>query len=142
MISTHRQGSERSQGAFTNVSPNTLPFDGGGTEGSSAWNEGMVGAPGWGDAGVIVPWTAWVQYGDKAVIEENWDAMQRWMEFIESRNPDFLRTKGVGLNFADWLAPDEHTNKDLLATAYWAPDCQHDVANGAGRRQGDRREAL
>jgi len=111
---------QTSQGAFTNVSPNTLPFGGGGTEGTSAWNEGMVGAPGWGDAGVIVPWTTWVQYGDKAIIEENWGAMQRWMEFIQSRNVDFLRTKGVGPNFADWLAPDEHTNKDLLATAYWA----------------------
>jgi len=111
---------QTSPGAFTNVSPNTLPFGGGGTEGTSAWNEGTVGAPGWGDAGVIVPWTTWLQYGNKAVIEQNWDAMQRWMEFIQSRNPDFLRTKGVGPNFADWLAPDEHTNKDLLATAYWA----------------------
>jgi alpha-L-rhamnosidase len=111
---------QTSQGAFTNVSPNTLPFGGGGTQGTSAWSEGMVGAPGWGDAGVIVPWTTWLQYGDKAVIEENWDAMQRWMEFIHSRNPDFVRAKGVGPNFADWLAPDEHTNKDLLATAYWA----------------------
>jgi alpha-L-rhamnosidase len=111
---------QTSQGAFTNVSPNTLPFGGGGTEGTSAWNEGMVGAPGWGDAGVIVPWTTWVQYSDKAIIERNWDAMQHWMEFIQSRNPDFLRKQGVGPNFADWLAPDEHTNKDLLATAYWA----------------------
>lgn len=111
---------QTTQGAFTNVSPNTLPFGGGETEGTSAWNEGIVGAPGWGDAGVIVPWTTWLQYGDRAVIEENWNAMQRWMEFIQSRNPDFLRTKGVGPNFADWLAPDEHTNKDLLATAYWA----------------------
>lgn len=108
------------QGAFTNVSPNTLPFDGGGTEGTSAWNEGMVGAPGWGDAGVIVPWTTWIQYGNKAIIMQNWDAMQRWMEFIQSRNPNFVRKNGVGPNFADWLAPDEHTDKDLLATAYWA----------------------
>ena len=111
---------QTSQGAFTNVSPNTLPFGGGGTEDTSAWNEGMVGAPGWGDAGVIVPWTTWVQYSDKAIIERNWDAMQHWMEFIQSRNPDFLRKQGVGPNFADWLAPDEHTNKVLLATAYWA----------------------
>lgn len=111
---------QTSQGAFTNVSPNTLPFSGGGTEGTSAWNEGMVGAPGWGDAGVIVPWTTWVQYRDKAIIEENWDAMQRWMDFIQTRNPDFLRKNGVGPNFADWLAPDQKTNKDLLATAYWA----------------------
>ena len=129
------------QGAFTNVSPNTLPFGGGGTEGTSAWNEGMVGAPGWGDAGVIVPWTTWVQYGDKAVIQENWDAMQRWMEFIESRNPDFLRKNGVGPNFADWLAPDEHTNKDLLATAYWALIAQmmSQMAHAVGKEDDAKR---
>jgi alpha-L-rhamnosidase len=108
------------QGAFTNVSPDTLPFEGGETEGTSAWNDGMVGAPGWGDAGVIVPWTTWLQYGDKAAIERSWNAMQRWMEFIQSRNPDFIRKNGVGPNFADWLAPDPNTDKTLLATAYWA----------------------
>lgn len=123
------------QGAFTNVSPNTLPFGGGETEGASAWNEGMVGAPGWGDAGVIVPWTTWLQYGDKSVIEKNWDAMQRWMEFIQRRNPDFIRKNGVGPNFADWLAPDEHTNKDLLATAYWAliANMMSQMAHAVGR---------
>ena len=108
------------QGAFTNVSPNTLPSEGEATEGSGAWQEGMTGAPGWGDAGIIVPWTTWLQYGDKSAVETNWDAMQRWMDFIQTRNADFIRKNGVGPNFADWLAPDENTNKDLLATAYWA----------------------
>jgi alpha-L-rhamnosidase len=107
------------QGAFRNVSPNTLPSSVDEPEDASPDSD-MVGAPGWGDAGVIIPWTTWLQYGDKAVIEKNWDAMQRWMEFIQSRNPEFLRKNGVGPNFADWLAPDERTNKDLLATAYWA----------------------
>jgi alpha-L-rhamnosidase len=107
------------QGAFRNVSPNTLPSSVDEPE-EVLPDSDMVGAPGWGDAGVIIPWTAWLQYGDKGFIEKNWDAMQRWMEFIQSRNPDFLRTQGVGPNFADWLAPDENTNKDLLATAYWA----------------------
>jgi alpha-L-rhamnosidase len=100
-------------GAFTNVSPNSMPFDG---EGGAS----EVGAPGWGDAGVIVPWTAWVQYGDKSMVEESWGAMQRWMDFIANKNPDYLRRNGVGPNYADWLAPDENTDKDLLATAYWA----------------------
>ena len=110
---------QSSQGAFTNVSPNTLPSSTDESADPPPWSD-RVGAPGWGDAGVIVPWTTWVQYGDKAVIEKNWDAMQRWMGFIQSRNPDFLRKNGVGPNFADWLAPDERTDKDLLATAYWA----------------------
>jgi alpha-L-rhamnosidase len=111
---------QTSDGGFTNISPNTMPADGGGVQDSSKWNEDMVGAPGWGDAGVIVPWTTWLQYGDKSVIEKNWDAMRRWMEFIQSRNLDFIRKKGVGPNFSDWLAPDSDTDKDLLATAYWA----------------------
>jgi len=132
---------QTSQGAFTNVSPNTLPFGGGGTEGTSAWNEGMVGAPGWGDAGVIVPWTTWIQYGDKSVIEKNWDAMQRWLEFIQSRNSDFIRKNGVGPNFADWLAPDPNTNKDLLASAYWAliADQMSQMAHAIGREPDSKR---
>ena len=132
---------QTSQGAFTNVSPNTLPFGGGGTEGTSAWNEGMVGAPGWGDAGVIVPWTTWIQYADNSVIEKNWDAMHRWMEFIQSRNPDFIRKNGVGPNFADWLAPDPNTNKDLLATAYWAliADQMSQMAHAIGKESDAKR---
>jgi len=132
---------QTSQGAFTNVSPNTLPGSGGGTEGTSAWNEGMVGAPGWGDAGVIVPWTTWVQYADKSVIGSNWEAMRRWMEFIQSRNPDFIRKKGVGPNFADWLAPDPNTDKDLLATAYWAlvADMMSEMAHGIGKESDSQR---
>ena len=111
------------QGAFTNVSPNTLPSSA--TEDPSASSEASddsdrTGAPGWGDAGVIVPWTTWLQYGDKAIIEENWEPMQRWMDFIQTRNRDFLRTKALGPDFADWLAPDGNTNKELLATAYWS----------------------
>jgi alpha-L-rhamnosidase len=112
------EDAQMSQGEFTNVSPNTMRSDD--EPGSQAWTDSMVGAPGWGDAGVIIPWTTWVQYGDKAVVEGHWNAMQKWMDFIAYRNPDFLRKNGVGPNFADWLAPDGNTNKDLLATAYWA----------------------
>jgi len=95
-------------GAFTNVSPDLLRPD------------GSEGAPGWGDAGVILPWTVWLQYGDKQAITDNWKAMEGWMDFIAKANPNFLRTKGVGPNYADWLAPDDRTPKDLLATSYWA----------------------
>ena len=98
--------SQSAEGAFPNVAPDILPFG--------------PGAPGWGDAGVIVPWTAWMQYGDREVIKENWAAMERWMDYIHKDNPDFLRKNGVGPNFADWLAPDPNTPTDLVDTAYWA----------------------
>ncbi len=122
------------QGAFTNVSPNTLPSSLEETQNPPEGSD-RVGAPGWGDAGVIVPWTTWMQYGNQAIIEQNWTAMQRWLDFIQSRNPDFLRKNGVGPNFADWLAPDENTNKDLLATAYWAliANMMSEMAHAVGK---------
>ena len=103
-------------GAFSNVSPNVLVQEGEFPDESAP----MIGAPGWGDAGVIVPWTAWVQYGNTALLEDSWTAMDRWMELIQRHNPDYVRKNALGFNFADWLAPDENTDKSLLATAYWA----------------------
>ncbi len=96
-------------GAFVNISPNLLLV---GPE--------AIGAPGWGDAGVLVPFATWMQYGDRGVIDRNWDAMERWMRFIETTNPNGLRQKELGPNYADWLAPDPNTPRDLVATAYWA----------------------
>ncbi len=128
------------QGAFTNVSPNTLPSSLDESQEAPPESD-RVGAPGWGDAGVIVPWTTWMQYGDRAAVEENWNAMQRWMDFIQSRNPDFLRKHGVGPNFADWLAPDQNTNKDLLATAYWAliANMMSQMAQAMGKEEDAKR---
>jgi alpha-L-rhamnosidase len=117
-------------GAFTNVSPNI----GVGT---------IEGAPGWGDAGVVVPWTTWIQYGNRAVVERHWDSMERWMQFIQDANPDFIRRKKVGPDFADWLAPDPATPKDLIDTAYWAliADMMSQIAHGLGRESDAKKYA-
>ncbi len=82
------------------------------------------GAPAWGDAGVIIPWTLYRMYGDSRIIEKHWNAMERWMEYLRNTNPDNLRTRGVGNNYGDWLSIRAATPKALLATAYWAHDAQ------------------
>lgn len=82
------------------------------------------GAPAWGDAGVIIPWTLYRVYGDTRIIEKHWDAMERWMGYMRDTNPDYIRTQGVGNNYGDWLSIRANTPKDLLATAYWAHDAQ------------------
>ena len=119
-------------GVFANISPNLLLV------GSEA-----VGAPGWGDAGVLVPYATWMQYGDRAVIDRNWSAMERWMSFIETTNPEGLRQKELGPNYADWLAPDPNTPRDLVATAYWALIAQQmeTMAAATGRVEEAKRYA-
>lgn len=41
----------------------------------------MTGSSGWGDAIVAVPWEMYLAYGDRAVLEENYDAMVCWVEW-------------------------------------------------------------
>jgi alpha-L-rhamnosidase len=112
------------EGAFGNTAP--------GMPNGSGSN---LGAPGWGDAGVIVPWTAWQHFGDKGLVEDVWPAMETWLDFIQEANPDFLRRNKTGSNYADWLAPGSETPTDLVATAYWALIAQmmRDMAAAIGR---------
>jgi alpha-L-rhamnosidase len=99
------------------------------------------GAPAWGDAGIIVPWTVYRTYGDTRIVERHYDAMGRWMEYLREVNPDLLRTERLGNNYGDWLAPEgDYTPKDLLATAYWAYDARlmAEMAGAIGRRDDAR----
>jgi len=91
--------------------------------------DGLCGAAGWADAGVIVPWTIWRVYGDKRIIERHWQAMTAWLDWIERHNPAGLRARELGNNYGDWLCIPTDTTfrthspmKNLLATAYWADD--------------------
>jgi alpha-L-rhamnosidase len=64
-------------------------------------------------------------YGSLRPAARCYDAMGRWMEFISAGNPDHLRSRQLGNNYGDWLAPDrDETPRELLATAYWAHDAR------------------
>jgi alpha-L-rhamnosidase len=77
---------------------------------------------GWSDAGVIIPWTSWLQNGDTSVIDENWAAMEKFLDAIDTANPYGLRKNDAGTEFGDWLSPEGKTDYTLIATAYWAYD--------------------
>ncbi len=90
---------------------------------------------GWSDAGVIIPWTGWIQTGDKRIIEQNWSAMETYLSAIQAANPDYLWRNQFGIPFGDWLTPTRTTPEDLVATAYWAYDVSlmQDMAAATGR---------
>lgn len=91
--------------------------------------DGLGGAAGWADAGVIAPWTIWRVYDDRRIIERHYNAMVAWLDCIERANPDGVRRNQLGNNYGDWLCIPSDTTfrtqspmKTLLATAYWADD--------------------
>ncbi|TSA33651.1 MAG: alpha-L-rhamnosidase [Porphyromonadaceae bacterium] len=85
------------------------------------------GSTGWADAAVIVPWTVYRQYGDKRILERQYESMKAWINYMKTRSgSSFLWNNGE--HFGDWLAfasdrsdyPGATTDKDLIATAYFA----------------------
>ncbi|MEV0663520.1 family 78 glycoside hydrolase catalytic domain [Actinomadura luteofluorescens] len=100
------RGAQSPDGAFGNVAPKIAGV-------------ADEGAPGWGDAGVLVPWHLYRVYGDERFLERNLDAMCAWVDHVHRHNPDLVWTRRTGPHFADWLAPAP-TPRDVLATAYFA----------------------
>jgi alpha-L-rhamnosidase len=92
-------------------------------------------AAGWSDAGVIIPWTSWLQTGNTTIIEQNWDAMEKYLNAILAENPDYLWANDYGEPFGDWLSPEGKTDETLIATAYWSWDAtlMRQMAHATGR---------
>ena len=119
---------QREDGSVPWVVPNVI-VDGGGT----GWSDGF-GATGWADAAVIIPWTVYQYYGDKRILEQQYDSMKAWVNYMKAHAGDSL-IFDYGFHFGDWLsfsdymsyrynAPDygyagAHTDKSLIATAYF-----------------------
>lgn len=82
--------------------------------------------PGWADAGVMLPYVACLHGGDRALIDDNWNAMTAYVAGVLADNPDNLWRNGRGADLGDWLAldakwpGDETTPKALIATAVLA----------------------
>ena len=102
-------------------------------------------APGWGDALLGVPWTLYHFYRDAQVIEENYDAMRAWVEYMNARAPGHLYhcTHTFAENgYGDWVAV-EPTPKDLIAAAFffYSTDLLARMASVVGRTDDARRYA-
>ena len=110
-----------------------------------AGTSSQASGAGWSDAGVIIPWTSWLQSGDTRIVEENWDAMEKYLGAIEKANPDGLWKHDAGIPFGDWLSPEGPTLYPLVATAYWAYDVtlMRQMAHALGKEdEGERLQRL
>jgi len=90
MVDIFDAQSER--GTFPDIAPH--PFD---------YEKHFTNAPGWADAAIKLPYLMYVNYGDKEIIEEHFEAYERYIENIRKNNPDLIWKSGLGLNYGDWL---------------------------------------
>ncbi len=93
--------SQRPDGGYTDVIPDVLMSS-------------SSGAAGWGDAGIIVPWRLYTVYGDKEVLREHFESMEKYMDLLAQLGS----TRPI---YGDWLNY-EVTDKQYVADCYYVYD--------------------
>ena len=88
----------------------------------------------WGDVMTVMPWRVYLMFGDIRTLEDNFGAMQRWVDYItaDTLEPDLWigpddSDKMWQKHYGDWLALDARegsyhgaTPNDLVASACYA----------------------
>ena len=120
-------------GMVSNFSPN--PFDHTKMGGSAGFLSRLEGSSGWGDAAVIVPWTLFLTFGDRRILEEQYTSMKAWVDYEQKCaqnmnwskffNPAMLfnqkrrqRQKFIWdtrYHWGEWLEPGDMDGIKLLA---------------------------
>lgn len=90
----------------------------------------FAGACAWGDAATVIPWTMYLFYGDKGLLENQFENMCLWVDYIKSQDEEHCggrRLWACGFHYGDWLAldnPDKEsrfggTDSFYVASAYY-----------------------
>lgn len=76
-------------------------------------------ASGWSDVEIINAWTLYLQTGDVSILENNWTAMKRYMNYLESEERAPYCAPGIHTQgFGDWLA-FQGTGYEVIADYYY-----------------------
>ena len=105
-------------------------------DGKSSAFTGSNSSAGWGDAIIMVPWTLYERYNDKEALQENYDAMVKWLSFSKqsaAANKEGLKQYlwDTKFHYGDWMFPSfmmgdpnpmktAQCTKDIVATAFLA----------------------
>ena len=131
------------QGRQSNLKPRV----GGGILPHSAPTYDGGGGPGWGSCTIIVPWLVYCHYTDTRILEDNFEMISAWIEFLDSHTENGIlkRWGGTWDYLADWLWPGataEGMNNDkpqaeCFNSCYYAFDLATaaDIAEVLGRKK-------
>lgn len=101
---------QKANGTFRQIAPRG---------GVDSYMNAMDGSAGWSDAGVLIPYKIYKQYGDKRILSDNYEAMKRYAErkikTLGKRYPTALPTgidrkygkyiSNYGQSYGEWAEP-------------------------------------
>lgn len=69
----------------------------------------LVATPGWSDCGIILPWTIFLNYRDKRIIQNHYDSAKKYVDYVLEKNPSLIWKYCPFSYIGDWLNGD-HIN--------------------------------
>jgi alpha-L-rhamnosidase len=92
---------------------------------------GPGASTGWADVATIIPWNMYLAYGDKRILEDQYNSMKAWVDYMQHQSNNNLWN--TGNHFGDWLfyslnddtdGSSAITNKYLIAQCFYAYSTQ------------------
>lgn len=92
------------------VLPAIIPTDG--------WGYHWANGPDWTSTIAIIPWNIYLFYGDSRILEENYENIKWYVDYIDENYPSGITDWGLG----DWVPVKSKTPKEFTSTAYYYVD--------------------
>lgn len=93
-----------------------------------------AGVAGWADAGIIVPYTYYKQYGDAGILRDMHLSMTEYMQYLESCGEE-----RIGQKFGDWLSYATNDTQMINFISYvytiWDTQMMQEIATVLGKTE-------
>ena len=106
--------SQHADGAIPTIAPEYTVFDKG---------SGFEDTPEWGASFILCPWYTYQWYGDASALRKHYNAMKRYIDYLQSRTVDGILDYGLG----DWfdIGPERPGKAQLTSIALSATAMYH-----------------
>jgi alpha-L-rhamnosidase len=85
---------------------------------TAGWGYTWANGPDWTSSMVLVPWKVYKFYGDKRILEENYESMKSYVNKIKSVARDNLTDWGLG----DWVPIKSTSNVEFTSSIFYYTD--------------------
>lgn len=85
---------------------------------TSGWGYHWANGPDWTSTIAIIPWNIYLFYGDSRILEQNYDNIKRYVDYIDENYPSGITDWGLG----DWVPVKSVTPKEFTSSAYYYVD--------------------
>lgn len=92
------------------VLPDIIPTGG--------WGYGTDNGLDWTSTIAIIPWNIYLFYGDSRPLEECYENIKRYVDYVDRRSPEHLTTWGRG----DWVPVKSRSSLELTSSVYFYAD--------------------